>query len=50
MQNRLSDRIWLAWRVLRGSVVSWRADGRSFTLDFDYTSAEAKRFMKGGTS
>ena len=41
-----ADRIWLAWRVLRGFAVSFRADGRSFTIDFDYSGAEFKRLRR----
>lgn len=35
-----ADRLWLAWKVLTGSLAAFRADSQSFSVTLDFTAQE----------
>jgi hypothetical protein len=48
-----ADRLWLAWKILRGRLVSFKADSQSFRVTLDFTGSEradlAQRLRRSGT-
>lgn len=35
-----ADRLWLAWKILRGRLVDYRADANAFRVTLDFTGKE----------
>jgi len=43
---RFSDRLWLAWRILRGELLSFRADMERTSVTLDFAGKERARLQR----